>query len=133
MEPIKLKLTDKNSLSFGIKITSDEPVNSRPKARIVCEGKNLSYIFNGQFEGDQLHVSIPSMKGILTEGNYKAKLELLIEDKYFTPLSFELSFVDPVKLQIENKIKITKKKEAPVATLKEVNNIKLLSLKEKYK
>lgn len=92
VETIDLDIEESNELAFKIKIegTSASPA----KVRLVCEGTDVSYMFSGYSSGTDGVVSfqLPQMKDKLKEGLYAAKVEVLIENRYFAPVQFQLNF-----------------------------------------
>ena len=59
-------------------------------------------MFNGDVSTDgEVSVSIPTMKSNLTEGNYQAHLEVLVDDRIFVPLTFNANFKQSVKVTAE--------------------------------
>lgn len=101
MSNISLFLDQDNELRFNVAIEGSKP--GTPKYRLVFEGKNLSYTFNGsQVAAGEVSFVIPSMKNIIKEQNLHANLEVMIDDRYFTPLSFNASFEESVKVVAES-------------------------------
>lgn len=109
MSNISLFLDQDNELRFNVAIEGSKP--GTPKYRLVFEGKNLSYAFNGsQTAAGEVSFVIPSMKNIIKEQNLHANLEVVIDDRYFTPLSFNALFEESVKVVAESISRPTQKK-----------------------
>ncbi len=119
MADISLKLDETNELIFKVDITGTEPVDASPMIRFVCEDKNVSYIFEGKYNDDQeVEVVVPPMKGRLKEGTeYKTKLEVILEDRYFVPLELDAVFEQATKVVAEM---VTRKKAEPKPEKKSV-------------
>jgi hypothetical protein len=101
MSNISLFLDQDNELRFNVAIEGSKP--GTPKYRLVLEGKNLSYAFNGsQTAAGEVSFIIPSMKNVIKEQNLHANLEVMIDDRYFTPLSFNALFEESVKVVAES-------------------------------
>ena len=101
MSNISLFLDQDNELRFNIAIEGSKP--GTPKYRLVLEGKNLSYAFNGsQTAAGEVSFIIPSMKNVIKEQNLHANLEVMIDDRYFTPLAFNALFEESVKVVAES-------------------------------
>lgn len=117
MADIPLKLDENNELTFSVEITGTDPVNSPPVVRLVCEGeKGMSYVFSGKYtSSNEVEVIIPAMKGRLPEGTYKTKLEVIMEDRYFVPLTCDAEFKLSRKIVAEV---VQRKKPEPVETVK---------------
>ena len=100
MSDISLYLDQDNELKFNVAIEGSRL--GSPKYRLVFEGGNVSYTFNGRaLSGGDVSFTIPKMKSILKEGSYQAELEVTVDDRYFTPLSFKAGFEESVKVTAE--------------------------------
>ena len=101
VETVDLDIEESNELAFKIKIegTSAAPA----KVRLVCESSDISYMFNGYANGNDGVVSfqLPQMKDKLKEGLYKARVEVLIENRYFAPVQFQLNFKKTLSVMAE--------------------------------
>lgn len=101
VETVDLDIEESNELAFRIKIegTSAAPA----KVRLVCEGSDISYMFNGYANGNDGVVSfqLPQMKDKIKEGLYKARVEVLIENRYFAPVQFQLNFKKTLSVMAE--------------------------------
>lgn len=116
MSDISLFLDQDNELRFNVAIEGSKP--GTPKYRLVFEGKNVSYSFNGkQASPGEVAFVIPTMKNLMKEGNYRADLEVMIDDRYFTPLSFDAQFEESVKVTAEAFARPVVKKPAVVASI----------------
>lgn len=109
MSDISLFLDQDNELRFNVSIEGSKP--GTPKYRLVFEGRNLSYTFNGNQSGPgEVSFVIPSMKNIIKEQSMRANLEVMIDDRYFTPLTFDTTFEESVKVVAESVVKPVQKK-----------------------
>lgn len=116
MSDISLFLDQDNELRFNVAIEGSKP--GTPKYRLVFEGKNFSYTFNGRSAGPgEVSFVIPTMKNLIKEGNYRADLEVMIDDRYFTPLSFDAFFEESVKVTAEAFVRPVVKKPAVSASI----------------
>jgi|LakMenEpi03Aug12_release.lakeMendotaPanAssembly.Ray.scaffolds.fasta_scaffold667474_2 hypothetical protein len=116
MSDIALYLDQDNELRFNVAIEGTKP--GTPKYRLVFEGKNFSYTFGGyQAAPGEVAFVIPTMKNLMKEGNYRADLEVMIDDRFFTPLSFDASFEESVKVTAEAFVRPVAKKPAVVASI----------------
>lgn len=105
-ESIQLELDEVNELVFKVSVQGADSM--RVKTRMVCEADGLSYMFDGRElpDGDMRFV-VPVMKGRLSEGvSYKSRVEVLVEDKYFSPVEFDLTFKQSVKVVTEGGIRV---------------------------
>ena len=102
MSDIALYLDQDNELRFNVAIEGSKP--GSPKYRLVFEGRNFNYTFSGkQTSPGEVSFVIPTMKNLMKEGNYRAELEVMVDDRYFTPLTFDASFEESVKVTAEAK------------------------------
>jgi hypothetical protein len=116
MSDISLYLDQDNELRFNVSIEGTRP--GTPRYRLVFEGKNCSYAFNGmQGAPGEVMFTIPSMKNTINEGRYHANLEVMIDDRYFTPLEFDASFEQAMKVTAEAVVRPVQKKPAVTASI----------------
>lgn len=102
LETIVLDPEESNDLTFKIKM---EGAASAPaKVRLVCEGEDFSYMFNGYGTGEDevVQFTLPKMDSRITEGTYTAKVEVLVENRYFAPLVFQIDFKKSLKVVAES-------------------------------
>ena len=92
VETISLDPEESNELAFKIKVEGASPAPAR--VRLVCEAEDVSYMFNGHGTGEDgvVQFIVPQMKGRLTDGMYQARVEVLIENRYFAPVHFQINF-----------------------------------------
>lgn len=100
-ETISLDVDEANELAFKLKV---EGASSPAKVRLVCESGDVSYMFNGRGTGEDgvVQFVIPQMKGKLTEGTYSARVEVLIENRYFSPVQFQINFKKTMQVFAES-------------------------------
>ena len=113
---IDLDIEESNELLFKIKIEGTDP--SPAKVRLVCESSagEISYMFSGQADqDDNISFNIPPMINKLKEGNYTGKIEVLVENRYFSPMQFEINFKKTMKVVAES-LQVVKK-TAPVQSV----------------
>ena len=116
MSDIALYLDQDNELRFNVAIEGSKP--GSPKYRLVFEGRNFNYTFSGkQTSPGEVSFVIPTMKNLMKEGNYRAELEVMVDDRYFTPLTFDASFEESVKVTAEAVSRSTAKKPAVSASI----------------
>lgn len=131
LETIDLDMEESNELLFKVQIQGADPAPA--KVRMVCEGGELGFVFNGKAGPEGLvQFNLPVMKDRLREGVYQARVEVLIENRYFAPVQFQVNFKRTVKVvaeavtlsprKVAPEIKVTaapvvqKKPEVPVVT-----------------
>lgn len=131
-QPIEVDIDEASELLFKVQIEGTEVP---AKTRLVCEGRDISYMFSGGFttEPGVIQFTIPQMKGKIAEGEYNAKLEVLIENRCFSPIEFKLKFKKQVTVVAESLAAAVTKKITteikPTASLIEVR--KPQSLRER--
>lgn len=131
LETIDLDMEESNELLFKVKVEGADPAPA--KVRLVCESGDLAYMFNGRSAGGGeglVQFNLPVMKDKLKEGMYQARVEVLIENRYFAPVAFQVNFKKAVKVVAEavtvkprvsapevrvSAVPVVKPKPAPVA------------------
>ena len=100
-ESVELDMEESNELAFKIKV--EGAASSPAKVRLVCENGDMSYMFNGHGTGEDgvVQFVIPKMSDKLKEGEYLAKVEVLIENRYFSPVQFNINFKKAMKVMAE--------------------------------
>ena len=115
MSDIDLYLDQDNELKFNVSIEGSKP--GTPKYRLVFEGKDFSYSFAGQqTAAGEVCIVIPTMKNLMKEGNYRAQLEVMIDDRYFSPLEFTANFEQSVRVVAEHTSRSAPKKVGVTAS-----------------
>lgn len=102
-DAIELKLDEENELIVRLGI---QGAQSAPQVvRIVCEGETHDLSIRGEsVEGGATRFVVPSMvleKGFQAGKLYTAKVEVVVENKYFVPAQFEFFYTAPVKVVAE--------------------------------
>ena len=115
LETIDLDVEQSNELLFKIKVEGVEQVPV--KVRLVCETEDLSYMFNGTpTTDDVVQFVLPILKDKLKEGMYTARVEVLVENRYFAPIEFNINFKKPVKVVAES-IQVVQRKAPTQVTV----------------
>lgn len=102
-----LKLDEGAKLEFGVQITG---ASGNPDARFIIEGEKYSILIPCRSVNEGIEVEIPALKGLFNAGEYSARLEVVIENKLYTPLNESIVFEPSVA--IESKIKPVTVKES---------------------
>ena len=122
MSNVDLYLDQENELRFKVSIAGSKL--GTPKYRLALEGKDLSYSFAGQQEDTgEVLFCVPSMKNVIKEGTYNTNLEVMIDDRYFIPLTFNTRFEESVRIVAESMSRPAQKKvgvSASIVTAKQV-------------
>lgn len=101
-ETIDLDIDESNELAFKIKM--EGAASSPAKVRLVCEGKDFSYMFNGYGTGEPevVQFTLPQMSSKIQEGVYGARVEVLVENRYFAPVQFQINFKKTLSVVAES-------------------------------
>lgn len=102
LETIDLDIEEANELLFKVKVEGVAP--SPAKVRLVCEVGEMGYVFQGHAvagEEGMVQFLLPVLKGKLQEGLYQSRVEVLIENRYFAPVQFNVNFKQAMKVVAE--------------------------------
>ena len=101
-ETVELDLEESNDLTFKIKM--EGAATSPAKVRLVCEGSDFAYMFNGYGTGEDevVQFTLPRMDKKITEGTYNARVEVLVDNRYFAPLQFQINFKKTLSVVAES-------------------------------
>jgi len=113
MENIELKLDENNELIFDVNIAGTDAKNAVPKFRFIFENDKISYGFAGYTRDGNVIVDVPPLKQQLTEGQYPAHLEVLIDDRCFTPLRLDVTFKNALTVTAESVVVKNASSKAP--------------------
>lgn len=99
-ELVELKLDESNELLFKINV---QGTTVQPIVRMVCESNGVSYMFDGESLDDgEVKFIVPSMKNNLKEDvTYHSRIEVLVENRFFSPVEFDVKFKQTVKVMSE--------------------------------
>lgn len=100
----QLNPSEEHLLEFSLDIQGT--IEKTSSVRFVIESANYSLMFPCEHDNGKLNVKIPRLDTILESGVYNSKLEVLIGDKIFTPLSESLEILPVVKVDIKEAIKV---------------------------
>ena len=91
MGMIDLMLDEENELTFQLNIEGSRPAEAQ--CRLVLENTDMSLSFDAHkhVEGE-VSVVLPPLAHVLKEGKYDMSLEVIVDDKYFKPLTIEGNF-----------------------------------------
>jgi len=115
-ETVDLDLEESNDLTFKIKM--EGTAMSPAKVRLVCENDDFAYMFNGYGTGEDevVQFTLPRMDKKLSEGLYSARVEVLVDNRYFAPLQFQINFKKTLSVVAEA-IQVTKRTTKPEITV----------------
>ena len=79
-------------------------------------------VFDAVKEDDnEISVVVPPLKNVMKEGVYNMSLEVIVDDKYFRPLTLQGSFEKRLSVTAEAVVKKRRKSTKPTASLVEVS------------
>ena len=117
MQQIDLDLDKENELIFKIVIEGTRSADTR--SRLLLESDEYSLVFPTSSEGNgQISVVIPPLEKVIKEGNYNCSLEVIVDDKIFTPIKIGTEFKKSLKIVAESVVK--KRKETTVSVSPEI-------------
>jgi len=118
MSDIDLMLDEENELTFQLNIEGSRPAEA--KCRLRIDKSDLSLVLEAEQHSDgEVVVVVPPLKNIISEGNYNLELEVIVDDKYFTPLQLTANFEKSVKVEATSKVKRKKSKTSVSSSLVE--------------
>jgi hypothetical protein len=106
-----------HELTFDLNISgsNDEPSDIRfiIEAQIDPETGNsvqdvFSIICRAVRSADGVKITIPRLLNLFRSGSYKSRLEVVLENRLFVPLSEEIMILEPAKVEMKNSIKEAK-------------------------
>jgi hypothetical protein len=101
MADFEVHLDEENELRFNVTAEGTDATAS-VKSRMVLESSKMDLVFQGTtIPGGEVSVIVPSLKGVLSEGLYNTRLEVVIDDRIFTPLQLTANFKQSVKVMAE--------------------------------
>jgi len=100
MSGINLLLDEENELSFQLNIEGSQPGSAICRLAIDSPEIGLLFEAKGSRHGE-VNVILPPLKHILKEGQYDMTLEVIVDDKFFTPLTIKGNFEKSVNVTAE--------------------------------
>lgn len=101
MTAMKLSLDRENILEFNVDIQgyANTSTTKAPKVRMILEQKNMGFCMVATKEDKTYSVVIPEMKNIMESGVCEARMEVIIDSKYFVPWESQIEFDREVKVE----------------------------------
>lgn len=114
----QLELNEASEVDFGIEIHGT--TESSSEIRFIIEGPQYGILCKCTDNNGVITASIPKLKGILPAGTFDARLEVVVDGKFFTPLKESIEFKPMVEFDV------TSAKAKPAQGLKvETKNVKV--------
>lgn len=119
----QLELNESSEVDFGIEIHGTTEASS--EIRFIIEGPQYGIVCKCTENNGIITARIPKLKGILPAGTFDAKLEVVVDGKFFTPLKESIEFKPMVEFDV------TSTKAKPSQPLKvETKNVKVRVIEE---
>lgn len=126
MSVAKINLDESTTLEFGVSITG---ASGKPESRFVIDGKDFSVSFPAKETNEGVEVYIKGLKNVFDAGEYDARLEVILENKIYTPLIDKIEILPDIKIVTKSRV-IEPVKESvkvkKITVIKPVINEKLL-------
>ncbi len=123
MSDFDIYLDTENELKFTVAIEGAHEANVR--SQFILEGpKGINLCFEGRPDGGEIAVDVPSLKGMLREGLYNTRLEVIVDDRVFTPLQMQANLKPAIK--VEAVVRTAQKVAGPVVSAAVVSRPKPL-------
>ena len=106
-----LKLDESTKLAFAVEITGAGGV---PEARFIIEGKDFNIAFPCRKTNEGGEVEIAGLKNVLSSGEYQARLEVILENKVYTPMRDTITFEPTVEIMSRAKPSVAIKESVKV-------------------
>jgi hypothetical protein len=101
MSIAKLKLDEKRKIEFSLSITG---ADGAPSSRFIIEGKDFALSFPCTQTSEGVEVEIGDLKKVLEAGEYPVKLEVIIDNKIYTPCQDTIVLEQNVEVQTVPKV-----------------------------
>ena len=119
MQPVDLLLDEENELTFQLNVEGSSPGQAR--CRLMLTGNDITLGFDAdKFIGEEVNITLPPLSHVLREGVYDMALEVIVDDRYFKPLTIKGNFEKRLKVTAEAKV-VKKKQNKTSASLVNVN------------
>ena len=108
MSKIDLLLDEENELTFQLNVEGNSP--GAAQCRLKLAGENMDLLFEANsHESGEISVVLPPLSHVLKEGDYDMSLEVIVDDKFFKPLTITGTFEKSVKVTAEAVVRKPKK------------------------
>ena len=101
MDVMKLSLDRENILEFNVDIQgyANTSTSKEPQVRLFLEQKNIGFCMSAKKDNKTYSVVIPEMKNVIEAGVCDARMEVIIDNKYFVPWESQIEFDKEVKVE----------------------------------
>ena len=110
MSTIDLMLDEENELTFQVNVEGTKPGTAN--CRLIVSSPDMSLLFEAStLKNDEASVVIPPLKHVLKEGTHDLILEVIVDDKIFTPLQIKGNFEKRLQITAEA---VSRKRRNPI-------------------
>ena len=121
MSAIDLLLDEENELAFQLNIEGTQP--GQAVCRLAVDSPDIGLLFEGRgLRNGEISVILPPLSHVLKEGTYDMTLEVIVDDKFFTPLTVKGNFEKSVSVTAEAVVRSTPRKKTTVTAKPIVEN-----------
>lgn len=113
MSKIDLLLDEENELIFQLNVEGNAPGTAKCRLKLENKGMDLLFEANSSDPGE-VSVVLPPLSHVIKEGDYDLTLEVVVDDKYFEPLTMTGNFEKSVKVTAEAVVRKPKRKSTTV-------------------
>jgi len=100
MQQIDLDLDKENELVFKLSIEGTKPAST--KTRFLLESSDYSLVFPASnSDGGEVSILIPPLENVIGEGIHTGTLEVMVDDRVFTPIRIDTNFEKSVSVVAE--------------------------------
>lgn len=111
MSDFDIFLDSDNELKFSIEIEGVAQASVR--SQFIIEGpRGIDLGFQGKASSGEVTVEVPTLKGVLSEGTYRTRLEVFVDDRIFVPLRLE-ALIKPT-VRVEAAVRTAQRATSPV-------------------
>ena len=113
MSKIDLLLDEENELIFQLNVEGNAPGTAQ--CRLNIDNKGIGLLFEAKAsDPGEVSVVLPPLSHVLKEGDYDMTLEVVVDDKFFQPLTLTGNFEKSVKVTAEAVVRKPKRKTTSV-------------------
>jgi len=110
-----INLNETNDLEFSVSVKGATSNNAKTRFCVITEDKEIA--FTGIVDSGTVKFNIPALEKFLEAGVYECKLEIMVDEYYFTPINETIEFKMPVSVSEATVISQSKDKALPSVTI----------------
>lgn len=94
---LQLKLDEQSEITFDLEIAGSQ--EKPTDIRYIIESANFNVVCKVDIDATGFKVKVPRLKNILESGIHNSKLEVVLENKLFTPIQETIMFEETIVVQ----------------------------------